>query len=224
VLRHTEVRPVPGLESIRLHLAWEILPLWRAVQVETHDDEAPLPYWAFAWAGGLALAHYLRDQPSVVAGRRVLDLASGSGLCAIAAMAAGAERVTAVDIDPMAVAAAELNARSNRFRLTVAERDLLDEPPPDVDVIVAGDCWYETGMAARVTSWLRRAAAEGIDVVIGDPRRTYLPVDDLVELARYSVRTTTVLEDLDQKTGYVYAFRGALPRSSASNGSAVSGP
>ena len=200
--------------------------MWRAVQVETGDDEAPLPYWAFAWAGGLAIAHYLRDRPSVVAGRRVLDLASGSGLCAISAMAAGAERVIAVDIDPMAVAAAELNARANRSRLTVVERDLLDESPPDVEVILAGDCWYETGMADRVTGWLRRAAREGIDVVIGDPRRTYLPSEELTELARYDVRTTTVLEDLDQKTGYVFGFRdaGPVPRSSASSGSAVSGP
>jgi predicted nicotinamide N-methyase len=202
--------------------------LWRAVQVETRDDEAPLPYWAFAWAGGLAIAHYLRDQPSLVAGRRVLDLASGSGLCAVAAMAAGAERVSAVDIDPMAIAAAELNAKANRVRLTVVERDLLDGPPPDVDLILAGDCWYETGMADRVTRWLRRAAGEGIQVLIGDPRRAYLPIDELTELARYEVRTTTVLEDLDQKTGYVYAFRdvepASDPRSSASSGSAVSGP
>jgi predicted nicotinamide N-methyase len=224
VLRQTDLRPVPGLEAIRLHLAYEILPLWRAVQIETGDEDAPLPYWAFAWAGGLALAHYLRDEPSVVAGRRVLDLASGSGLCAIAAMLAGAERVTAVDIDPMAVAAADLNAKANHCRLSTVERDLLDEPPPDVDVIMAGDCWYETGMADRVTSWLRRAAGEGIEVVIGDPGRTYLPVDELVELARYAVRTTTVLEDLDQKTGYVFAFRDEAPRSSASKGSPVSGP
>jgi predicted nicotinamide N-methyase len=221
-VRHTDLRPVPGLESIRLQLAWEILPLWRAVQVETDDPDAPMPYWAFAWAGGLAIAHYLRDRPSVVAGRRVLDLASGSGLCAIAASAAGASRVTAVDIDPMAAAAIDLNARANRSRVTVVDRDLLDEAPPEVDVILAGDCWYETGMAQQVTAWLRRARAQGIDVVIGDPRRTYLPFDDLVELARYEVRTTTVLEDLDQKTGYVFAFREADPRRSASSGSALS--
>jgi predicted nicotinamide N-methyase len=222
-VRHTDLRPVPGLESIRLQLAWEILPLWRAVQVETDDPDAPMPYWAFAWAGGLAIAHYLRDRPSVVAGRRVLDLASGSGLCAIAASAAGASRVTAVDIDPMAAAAIDLNARANRSRVTVVDRDLLDEAPPEVDVILAGDCWYETGMAQQVTAWLRRARAQGIDVVIGDPRRTYLPVDDLVELARYEVRTTTVLEDLDQKAGYVFAFREADPRSAASSGSVLSG-
>jgi predicted nicotinamide N-methyase len=198
---------VPGLETVRLRLAWEILPLWRAVQVETDDPDAPLPYWAFAWAGGLAIARYLQDRPSVVVGRRVLDLASGSGLCAIAAMAAGASRVTAVDIDPMAAAAIELNARANRCRVTVSQRDHLDEPPPDVDVILAGDCWYEAGMAERVTAWLRRARGAGVDVVIGDPQRTYLPIDDLIELERYEVRTTTVLEDLDRKTGYVYAFR-----------------
>src|SRR5664279_2868475 len=104
VLRHTHLRPVPGLEEIRLHLADEVLPLWHAVQVETDDPDAALPYWAFAWSGGLALGRYLRDHPAAVAGKRVFDLASGSGLCAIAAMRAGAAEVTGVDIDAFAAA------------------------------------------------------------------------------------------------------------------------
>jgi predicted nicotinamide N-methyase len=207
VLRHASLRPVPGLEQIRLHLADEALPLWHAVQVETGDPEAPLPYWAFAWAGGLALCHYLREHPEAVTGRRVFDLASGSGLCAIAAARAGALAVTGADIDPFAAAAIGLNARANGQRVTVVRRDVLDEPPPEVEVILAGDCWYEASLAGRVLPWLQAARRRGIDVLIGDPGRAHLPTDELIELARYDVRTTTELEDLALKQGRVFALR-----------------
>jgi len=206
VLRHTRLRPVPGLEEIRLHLADEVLPLWHAVQIETRDQDAALPYWAFAWSGGLAIGRYLRDHPEAVAGRRVFDLGSGSGLCAIAAMQAGAAEVTGADIDALAVAAVELNARANGRRVTALRRDVLDEEAPDVDVVLAGDCWYEAGLAERVLPWLHRARTGGIDVLVGDPGRRYLPTDDLDELATYDVRTTTELEDLDRKQGRVFAL------------------
>ena len=209
VVRHTRLRPVPGLEEIRLHLADEVLPLWRAVQVETGDPDAALPYWAFAWAGGLAIGRHLREHPDAVAGQRVFDLGSGSGLCAIAALHAGAEEVIGADIDPFAVAAIALNARANGHRLTVVHRDVLDEETPAVDVILAGDCWYESGLAERVQPWLRRALGRGIDVLVGDPGRRYLPTDELLELAAYDVRTTTELEDMDRKEGRVYALRPA---------------
>ncbi len=207
VLRHTRLRPVTGLEEMRLHLADEVLPLWRAVQVEMADLDAALPYWAFAWGGGLALGRYLREHPDAVAGRRVFDLASGSGLCAIAAMDAGAMEATAVDIDRFAAAAIELNARANGHRIAVVRRDVLDDDPPDSDVILAGDCWYEAGLAERVLPWLRRAQARGLHVLVGDPGRRYLPADQLVELATYDVRTTTELEDLELKQGRVYSLR-----------------
>ena len=209
VLRHTRLRPVPGLEEVRLHLADEALPLMHAVAVETGDPDAALPFWAFAWGGGLALGRYLREHPEAVAGRRVFDLASGSGLCAIAAMGAGAAEATGADIDVFAVAAIGLNARANRRRVTALRRDVLDEEPPDVDVILAGDCWYEARLAARVLPWLRRARDRGIDVLVGDPGRRYLPAAGLVELARYDVRTTTELEDLALKQGRVYAVLAA---------------
>src|SRR5437867_1292513 len=180
VLRHTRLRPVRGLEELRLHLADEALDLWRAVQVETDDPEAALPYWAFAWGGGLAIGRYLRDHPEVVAGRRVFDLASGSGIGAIAAMGAGAAAATGSDIDPFALAAIRLNARANGCRVTVIGRDVLDEMPPDADVILAGDCWYDAELARRVLPWLQRARHRVIDVLVGDPGRTYLPLDDLV--------------------------------------------
>jgi predicted nicotinamide N-methyase len=208
VLRHTRLAGVPGIPGIRLHQADEILPLWRAVQLETTDEEAPLPYWAFAWAGGLGLSHYLMDRPDRVRGRRVFDLASGSGLCAIVAAGAGATAVTAADIDRFAVAAILLNAKANGRRIAVVDRDVLDEPAPtDIDVVLAGDCWYDGALAERVLPWLRRVADAGIDVLVGDPGRRYLPADALIELAAYEVRTTTDLEDLAQKEGRVYGLR-----------------
>jgi predicted nicotinamide N-methyase len=190
-------------------LADDVLPLWHAVQVETGDPDAPMPYWAFAWAGGLAIARYLRDEPATVAGRRVLDLGAGSGLCALAALEAGAAEATCADIDPFALAAVGLNARANRHRVAVVQRDLLAEEPPDVDVVLAGDCWYEARLAERVIRWLRRAHERGTSVLIGDPGRRYLPTAELLELAAYDVRTTTELEDLAIKTGRVFAFRSA---------------
>ena len=207
ILRHTRLRRVPGLEEVQLHLADDALELWREVQVETADPDAPLPYWAFAWGGGLAIGRYLRDHPDAVAGRRVVDFGSGSGLCAIAAMLAGATAVVASDVDPLAITAIGLNARANACRLTAVQRDLLVEALPDTDVILAADCWYEAAFATRVVPWLKRARDAGIDVLVGDPGRRYLPVERLTELATYDVRTTTELEDLDRKAATVYALR-----------------
>jgi predicted nicotinamide N-methyase len=204
VLRQTRLQAVWGFPDLRLHLADDVSTLWHAVQTETGDPDTPLPYWAFAWSGGLALAHHLRAHPELVAGRRLFDLATGSGLVAIVAAQLGAARVVGSDIDPFAAAAVDLNARANRVRVGFVGRDVLDEETPDVDVVLAGDTWYEGPLARRVLPWLEAAAARGRDVLVGDPGRTYLPTDRLVELARYPVRTTTELEDLAHKTGYVY--------------------
>ena len=146
---------VPGLETTRLHLADDVLTLWSATQLETHDPDAPIPFWAFAWGGGLAIGRYLREHPEVVAGRRVFDLAAGSGICAIAAMQAGAAAAAAADVDPFAIAAIRLNARANGCRVATIGRDVLDEAPPDAEVILAGDCWYDAELARRVLPWLR---------------------------------------------------------------------
>jgi len=179
------------------------------VQIEMDDPDAAFPYWAFAWGGGLAIGRYLREHSEVVAGRRVFDLASGSGLCAIASMHAGAAEATGADIDAFAAAAIGINARANGRRVTVVRSDVLDEEPPDVDVILAGDCWYEARLARRVLPWLQRARDRGIDVLVGDPGRRYLPTHELVELATYDVRTTTELEDLERRQSRVYALRAA---------------
>jgi len=172
--------------------------VWSAIEEAVGTDGEPIPFWAFAWAGGLALSRWLQEHPAEVAGRTVLDVGTGSGLVAIVAAQAGAERVSAVDIDPFAEAAVGLNARANRVRLAYSTRDLLDDPPPAVDVLLAADTWYEGPVAERFMPWLRASAAAGVRVLIGDPGRKYLPdpVDaGLVELARYDVRTTTTLED-----------------------------
>ena len=176
-------------------------------------DEAPIPFWAFAWAGGLALARWLREHPDEVAKRRVLDLATGSGLVAIVAARCGAAEVEAVDIDPFAEAAVSLNARANRVRVDYSTRDLLDEPPPSVDVLLAADTWYEGPLAERVLPWLQAAAARGTRVLVGDPGRKYLPepaTAGLKELARYPVQTTTTLEDRPVVEGRVFAVE--MPR------------
>lgn len=201
---------MPGLEQLRLLLADEVFPLWRAVQIETDDPDAPIPFWAFAWGGGLALGRFLGEHPEIVRGRRVFDLASGSGICAIVAMQAGAASASAADIDDLAVAAIGLNARANGRRVTIVRRDVLDEMPPDVDVILAGDCWYDAGLAQRALPWLQRARDQGIDVVVGDPGRAHLPADDLMELATYDVRTTSELEDLQRTRASVYRLRSPV--------------
>src|SRR4051812_43206109 len=205
VAHHTRLRPVPGIDGIRLHLGDDAATLWQATEAATGVAGAPIPFWAFAWAGGLALARFLAERPEEVRARRVLDFATGSGLVAIAAVQAGADGVVAADIDPFAEAAVELNARANRVRFEFVSRDLLAEPPPgDVDVLLAADTWYEGPLAERVQPWLRAAADSGIRVLVGDPGRRYLPTHGLLEIASYEVETTTQLEDRAVVTSRVF--------------------
>jgi predicted nicotinamide N-methyase len=186
---------VPGIAGIRLHLAEDVAPVWHATEEAMGLAGAPIPFWAFAWAGGLALARFVQERPDEVNGRRVLDLATGSGLVAIAASLAGASAVTAADIDPFAEAAVRMNARANGVRIAFVGRDLLDGEPPDVDVLLVADTWYESPLAERVLPWLRAAARRGTRVLVGDPGRRYLPATGLLPLASYEVQTTTRLED-----------------------------
>jgi predicted nicotinamide N-methyase len=212
VQRHTRLRDVDGVPGVRLHLADAVEPVWHAVEEALGIDGAPIPFWAFAWAGGLAMSRWLQEHPDEVAGRRVLDFATGSGLVGIVAARAGAAEVTAVDVDPFAEAAVALNTRANGVRMKYATGDLLDEPPPDVDVVLAADTWYEAALAERVLPWLRAAAANGSRVLVGDPGRKYLPDPEavgFVELASYLVRTTTTLEDGEVVRSRVFAVGAA---------------
>jgi predicted nicotinamide N-methyase len=207
VARHTRLRPVDGVAGIRLHLADEVEPVWRATEESLRVDGAPIPFWAFAWAGGLALARYVDEHPDTVAGREVLDMATGSGLVALVAARAGATRVDAADIDPFAEAAVRMNAHANHQHVTFVRRDLLEEAPPAVDVLLAADTWYEGPLADRILPWLREAADAGTTVLVGDPGRAYLPdpADAGFQfLARYDVRTTTTLEEREVVVASVY--------------------
>lgn len=198
--------PVPDLPDVRLQLSDDVMTVLRLAGSELGQTDPPLPYWAFSWAGGLAVARYLVDHPEEVAGRQVLDAASGSGLCAIVALRSGAASAHAVDIDPLSEAAVSLNARANGVRIGFSRQDLLGDQPPPCDVILAGDVCYEETMAARMIDWLRVAARRGTRVLIGDPGRTYLP-PDLERLATYRVRTSLEIENAEIKQSMVFAFR-----------------
>ncbi|MEO8437116.1 MAG: 50S ribosomal protein L11 methyltransferase [Chloroflexota bacterium] len=205
VRRNTRLVEVPDLPGVRLHLGDDAMTICHLAGLELGQPDPPLPFWAFAWSGGLAVARYLADHPEEVAGLRVLDIASGSGLCAIVAAHAGAESVTAVDIDPLSEAAVTLNARANGVEIGFSRRDLLDVPPPDCNVILAGDICYEETMAVRMIDWLRSAAAGGSRVLIGDPGRTYLPAG-LERVAAYRVWTSREIEDAQVKASSVFTF------------------
>ena len=206
VAANTRLQPVPHAPEISLHLADEVTPIWRLTEEELGELGLPPPFWAFAWAGGQALARYLLDHPHEVAGKRVLDFAAGSGLVGIAARKAGAASVLCADIDPFCAAAVAANAAANAVAVEFTADDLLDAPPPDVDVICAGDVCYEKPMTDRVLAWLARAKANGARVLIGDPGRTYFPRQGLAFLAEYRVPTTRELEDQEVKRSSVWAL------------------
>lgn len=202
---NTAVESPPLIPEIRLHLASEIVPIWQSTEEELAELGLPPPYWAFAWAGGQALARYTLDNPEIVAGRTVLDFASGSALVAIAAAMAGAKKVIAADIDAYAEAAANLNAALNGVAVETTSDDLIGAAGP-WDVVLAGDICYEQPLAGRVTTWLRGLAAAGVTVLMGDPGRTYLPRDGLEWVVRYAVKTTRELEDTDVRNAVVWRF------------------
>jgi predicted nicotinamide N-methyase len=207
VVGRTTPRRPPAVPELELHLADDMEHAWASLQRELDDATLPPPFWAFAWLGGQALARYVLDTPAEVAGRRVLDLATGSGLCALAAVRAGAAHVEGVDVDPVAVVAAGLNAERNGAEVVLHARDLLDEPlAPDVDVVLAGDVFYDAAMAERVLPWLLAASRGGARVLLGDPGRHYLPRALLTELAAYDLQTTRDLEGVLVKTTRVYAL------------------
>lgn len=201
---NTEVLPVPLVREIRLHLAHEALPIWQKTEEELGEMGLPPPFWAFAWAGGQALARFVLDNPATVHGKRIIDLASGSGLVAIAAMKAGAASVLAADIDRFSAEAILINAVINAVAVEATADDLLLEPAPAADVILVGDLFYEKGLAARCLTWLQAARAKGADVLIGDPGRSYLPRSELLRIADYAVPVTRELEDAEIKKTAVW--------------------
>ena len=208
VRRNTAITAAPLVPEIGLYLATEITPIWQATEETLARSALPPPFWAFAWAGGQALARFLLDHPERVAGRSVLDFGAGSGLVAIAAAKAGAASVLAAEIDHFAAAAIAANAALNHVAIAVTTTDVLDLGPR-WEVVTAGDVCYERPMADRVTGWLRGLAARGALVLLGDPGRAYLPSVGLVELARYLVPTSRELEDRDTRDAIVWQVLSA---------------
>jgi predicted nicotinamide N-methyase len=205
---NTRLLHVPHAPEIRLHLADEATALWEKTEEELGMMGLPPPFWAFAWAGGQALARYILDKPEIVRGKHVLDFASGSGLVAIAAALAGSARVEASEIDEFALAAMALNAEVNGVAIESRPGDIVGRDD-GWSVVLAGDVSYERDMAARVTDWLASLASRGAVVLIGDPGRTYLARDRLDAVAEYRIAVTRTLEDTDIKHTQVWAFRAA---------------
>ncbi len=197
----TARQPVPLVAEISLLTAVPQLELWELWQRTGRDDP---PFWAYPWAGGQALARYLLDHPGIVAGRRVLDVASGSGLVAIAAARAGAASVVAGDIDPHAVAAIAINAAANGVAVDPRAFDLAADGPGDAEVVLAGDVFYQRELAELALRFLRLAAAAGADVLVADPGRAFVPADSLTALDRYQVPVLTAIEDAPVKSVTIY--------------------
>ncbi len=204
---NTRLLPVPLVPEIVLHVADEAVPLWSKTEEELGEAGLPPPFWAFAWAGGQALARFVIDHPEHVAGKTVIDLASGSGLVAIAAMKAGANSVLAYDIDAFARTAIALNAAENGVRINARSDDLLDGlVAPEAQTILAGDIFYERDTAERAFAFLSAQAASGASVLIGDPGRSYLPKGKLRKLTEYRVPVTRDLEDAEIKNTAVWTL------------------
>ncbi|SCL31520.1 Predicted nicotinamide N-methyase [Micromonospora nigra] len=207
---HARLAPVAFVPEVRLHQADEPIGLWELTEGEFRSDQPP-PFWAFAWAGGQGLARHVTDHPDLVAGRRVLDLAAGSGLVAIAAARAGAAAVRAVEVDELAVAAVAVNAEANGVRIDAQRGDILDGDAGDAQVVLAGDVFYSQAMADRMLRFLLRAARAGAQVLVGDPGRAFLPRDRFDEVARYDVPVSEALESVRVKRTTVWRLRAGLP-------------
>ncbi len=204
ILAHTIIEPAPFVPEIQLHLGGLAMPLWEAAALADERLPVPPPYWAWPWAGGQALARYVLDTPDIVRGRRVVDVGAGGGIVAIAAALAGAAQVLAIDIEPYAIVACQLNAEANAVADLVEAREADPVGTDDGwDVVLAGDVWYEAELAAYMEPWLRALAGRGATVLTGDLGRAYLPADGLIELSRHTVPTLVDLEDVPSKEARV---------------------
>ena len=192
--------------EFKLWLASEYVPIWQATETWLEEQNVDPPYWAFCWPGGQAIARYLLDNPTLVEGRRVIDLAAGSGVSSLAAARAGAASVIANDIDALSLVAARLNARANGLTFEVSMDDWLAGPEgaPDAEVVIAGDVCYERGMSTRALAWLRGHARLGRLVLLGDPGRNYFSAQGLEERARYEIPTSLQLENRGMRETVVW--------------------
>lgn len=203
IRENTRVLTPSHVPELQLYLADDAVSLWQLTEEQLGELGLPPPFWAFAWAGGQALARYVLDHPEIVRGQSVLDVASGSGLVAIAAMKAGAASALAIDIDAFASHAAILNAELNSVSVQTSDADPVGQPT-DAQVILVGDLFYDRDLAPRVLDWLIAQQNAGKRVLIGDPGRTYLPRDKLEQIAAYDIPVTRALEDAEVKRAAVW--------------------
>ncbi len=199
----------PPCPEIQLHLGNDLAQSWAATESHVGRPGLPPPYWSVAWPGGLALARLLLDHPDLVRGRRVLDLGSGSGLCAIAAAISGAASVVAVDIDPVACMAVEINAGRNSVAVEVVCADLIGSEAARWDVVLGADLWYERFLAQRVNAWLRELSTAGVEVLVGDLGRAYLPRAGLVQLGSCEVTSSQGVEREAVSRAFAYRWTPA---------------
>lgn len=204
VLEQTRPGRATLVPEIALRLASEAVPLWQATEATLAVTGLPPPYWAFAWPGGQALARELLDRPDWVRGRRVLDVGAGGGIAAIAAAKAGAAAVTAAEIDRFALAALAINAADNGVAVALFDGDPIGRMDLDAQIVLIGDLCYERPLAERIVPWLRRLAGAGVEVLLADPGRAYVPKDGLIELARHVVPTDLDLEDRTTREVVIY--------------------
>lgn len=192
--------------EFKLWLASEYVPIWQATEAWLEEQNIDPPYWAFCWPGGQAIARYLLDNPAEVRGKRVIDLAAGSGISSMAAVRAGAASVIANDIDALSLVAARLNAGANGLAFEVSMDDWLAGPDgaPEADVVIAGDVCYEREMSAKALAWLRSHARLGRLVLLGDPGRNYFSAQGLQERARYEIPTSLQLENRGMRETVVW--------------------
>lgn len=206
ILENTRLQRPPHVPEIQLYLADEAMPLWQKTEEELEAVGLPLPFWAFAWAGGQALARFILDHPEWVADKRVTVFAAGAGLEAIAAAMRGARSVVGTEIDAFARAAQALNCAENGVSFAISDADLLSSPLPETDILLLGDVFFEQPMSTQVLAMAETFAAKGGTVLVGDPGRSYLPSDRMTFLAEYNVPTTRALEDALVKKTRVWRF------------------
>jgi len=186
--------PHPLLPELSLFQAHAMDEVWEQAETLSGRRLEP-PFWAFVWPGGLAVARFLLDRSERVRGRRVLDLATGDGVIALATALTGGQ-VTANDVDPLALRMTALHARLHSLQLELLPGDLLESDPAELpyDLITVGDAFYEQPFASRLFPWLQAAHRAGKDVVLGDPGRNFLPASGLREVADYPILTSREIE------------------------------
>ncbi len=207
ILQNTSILWPPHVPEIKLHLADEAHELWHKTEEELQQSGLQPPFWAFAWAGGQGLARHILDNPACIAGKSVIDFATGSGLVAIAAKMAGATSVFAVDIDPFCGDAVDINSRLNNVKLEFSNQNLIGQNFTS-QVLLAGDIFYDRAIAAAITPWFQTISKNGCTIFVGDPGRSYLPRQFLTLLSEHEVHVTRALEDADVRKTNVWQFTG----------------